>query len=178
MSKDDVKGKSKATGTDQADKDSEADEREEHEVKGILAHRMAADDSGRVELLIQWVGETEEQATWEFENEVQDGADETLYTYWKAQGGRINALFIKPQNPPPEIYHVYKILGHDKKPRGGFEFEVQWVGHPPTRGETSVEGELKLRKIAPKALDEYWEDVGGRDKFLTKRGRGKKQRTE
>ncbi|KAI0377335.1 hypothetical protein F5Y04DRAFT_179090 [Hypomontagnella monticulosa] len=176
--KNDVKGKSKATETDPTEEKPEVDQREEKEVKGILAHRMASDNSGRVELLIQWVGEEEEEATWEMEEEIQDGADEILYAYWKAQGGRIKALFITPKDPPAEVYHVYRILGHDKRARGGFEFEVQWVGHPVARGETTMEAETKLRKIAPEPLKEYWKDVGGRDKFLAKRGRGKKQRTE
>ncbi|KAI1408656.1 hypothetical protein F5Y13DRAFT_172038 [Hypoxylon sp. FL1857] len=186
-----TKGKAKATGitkTAEAEKkeaeveaeaEAEAGEGEEHEVHALLQHRMAQDDSGRVELLVHWEGEKEEEATWESEEEIQKGAAETLYAYWKAQGGRINALFIKPKDAPPETYHVFKILNHDKRPRGGFEFEVQWVGHPPTRGETSVEAEPKLKKIAPEALNEYWESVGGREKFLAKRGRNnKKTRTE
>ncbi|KAI2466269.1 hypothetical protein F4781DRAFT_434528 [Annulohypoxylon bovei var. microspora] len=173
------KGKEKATRIDEAEEEQvEVDEREEHEVGSLLKHRMAGNGSGKVEFLVHWKGEEEDEATWELEEEIQGGAGEMLYAYWKAQGGRINALFIKPKNAPPETYHVYKILGHEKKARGGFEFEVQWVGHPATRGETSVEAEPKLRKVAPEALDQYWESVGGRDKFLARRGRNKKQRTE
>ncbi|KAI1099805.1 hypothetical protein F4804DRAFT_68667 [Jackrogersella minutella] len=176
------KGKTEETKVNQEEEEhvevDERDEREEREVRALLQHRMAQDGSGKVELLVHWSGEDEEDSTWELEEEIQGGAGETLYTYWKAQGGRINALFIKPRNPPPETYHVFKILGHEKKARGGFEFEIQWVGHPPTRGETSMEAETKLRKIASRALDEYWESVGGRDKFLAKRGRNKKQRTQ
>ncbi|XDG06418.1 hypothetical protein ABKA04_006033 [Annulohypoxylon sp. FPYF3050] len=182
----DEKGKAKATQVDHAEdpaeeeqaESGERDEREEHEVHSLLEHRMSSDGSGKVELLVHWVGEGEDEATWELEEEIQRGAGETLYTYWKSQGGRINALFIKPKNAPPETYHVLKLLGHEKKIRGGFEFEVQWVGHPPTRGETSKEAESKLRKIAPEALDQYWESVGGRERFLAKRGRNKKARIE
>ncbi|KAI1453368.1 hypothetical protein F4805DRAFT_470164 [Annulohypoxylon moriforme] len=175
----DKKGKAKAIQPDHAGKGrGEIDEREEHEIYSLLKHRMAPDGSGKVELLVHWAGEEEDEATWELEEEIQRGASETLYTYWKTQGGRINALFIKPKNAPPETYHVLKILGHEKKARGGFEFEVQWVGHPPTRGETSVEAENKLKKIAPEALDQYWDSVGGREKFLAKRGRNKKARIE
>lgn len=176
---DGAKGKAKAAEADEADKkESEVDEGEEHEVHALLQHRMAQDGSGRVELLVHWEGEKEEEATWEPEEEIQRGAAETLYAYWKAKGGRINALFIKPKNPPPETYHIFKILRHEKKPRGGFEFEVQWVGHPPKRGETSMEAEPKLKKVAPKAVEEYWESVGGREQFLATRGRGKRVKTE
>ncbi|OTA56635.1 hypothetical protein K449DRAFT_158879 [Hypoxylon sp. EC38] len=174
-----AKGKAKTTEADEVDeKEAEIDEGEEHDVHALLQHRMAQDGSGRVELLVHWEGEKEEEATWEPEEEIQLGAAETLYAYWKAKGGRINALFIKPKNAPPETYHVFKILRHEKKSRGGFEFEVQWVGHPPKRGETSVEAEPKMKKIAPKAVEEYWESVGGREQFLASRGRGKRVRTE
>ncbi|KAI1798903.1 hypothetical protein F4811DRAFT_546626 [Daldinia bambusicola] len=172
-----AKGKEKAIEPNRAEQTQpENDEREEKEIQGLLQHRMVQDC--RVELLVHWVGESEDDATWEAEEEIQRGAEEALYAYWKAQGGRINALFIKPKNAPVETYHVYKLLGHEKKIRGGFEFEVQWVGHPPTRGETSFEAESKLKKIAPEILEQYWKDVGGRDKFLARRGRGKKPRTD
>jgi hypothetical protein len=154
------------------------DAREEHEIATLLRHRMASDQSGAVELLVQWVGEGEQDATWELEEEIQQGAGDALYEYWKTQGGRINALFHKPKNPPPETYHVFKILRHEKKNRGGFQFEVQWVGHPPTRGETTMETELKLKNIAPRLLEEYWESVGGRRSHLAPRGRGKRARAE
>ncbi|KAI1821445.1 hypothetical protein F4861DRAFT_541928 [Xylaria intraflava] len=155
----------------------DADEREEKEVVKILQHRMAGDQSGAVELLVQWVGEGEDEATWEAENEIQQGADEILYEYWKTQGGRINALFHKPRHPPSETYHVFKVLRHERNNRGGFQFEVQWVGHPSTRGETSMETETKLKNIAPKLLAAYWDSVGGRTSFLAPRGRVKKTRT-
>ncbi|KAI1388093.1 uncharacterized protein F4822DRAFT_302046 [Hypoxylon trugodes] len=186
-----AKGKEKATTTatttttttttnlDQANTNQgDPDPREEHEVHAILQHRMTRDGSGRVELLIHWEGETEEEATWELEEEIQKGADEILYAYWKSQSGRSAALFFRPKDPPPETYHVFNILNHKKRMRGGFEFEVQWVGHSTTPGETSMEAESKLRKIAPALLDKYWANKGGRDKFLAKRGRNKHLRTE
>jgi hypothetical protein len=166
-------------GKAQGEAQEEKDDREEHEIAKLIKHRMAGDRSGAVELLVQWDGEEEQDATWEAEEEIQEGADEILYEYWKSQGGRINALFHKPKNPPSEIYHVFKILRHEKKTRGGgFQFEVQWVGHPATRGETTIETETKLKNIAPELLGEYWESVGGRDSHLAKRGRAKKVRTE
>ncbi|KAI1204012.1 hypothetical protein F5X97DRAFT_7945 [Nemania serpens] len=158
--------------------EAEEDTREEHEIARLLKHRMTNDREGVVELLVQWVGESEQNATWEAEEEIQQGADDVLYEYWKAQGGRVNALFHKPKNSPPEVYHVFKILRHEKKNRGGFQFEVQWIGHAATPGETSVEAEPKLKSIAPELLHEYWESVGGRASYLAPRGRAKKMRTE
>lgn len=167
-----------AAETAAAEAEAEEDTREEHEIARLLKHRMTSDREGVVELLVQWVGEGERDATWEAEEEIQQGAEDVLYEYWKAQGGRVNALFHKPKNPPPEVYHVFKILRHEKKNRGGFQFEVQWVGHAATRGETSVEAEPKLKSIAPELLHQYWESVGGRASYLAPRGRAKKMRTE
>ncbi|TRX88987.1 hypothetical protein FHL15_010109 [Xylaria flabelliformis] len=178
------KGKEKLTETVSApDKQvpvPEEDTREEHEIERLLKHRMASDKSGAVELLVQWEGEGEQDATWEAEEEIQENAADTLYEYWKAQGGRISALFHKPKNAPPETYHVFKVLRHERKNRGGgFQFEVQWVGHPATHGETTMEAETKLKNIAPELLQEYWESVGGRAKYLAARGRAaKKSRVE
>ncbi|KAI0129782.1 hypothetical protein BJ170DRAFT_287811 [Xylariales sp. AK1849] len=146
-----------------------------HEVEKLLKHRRLSDDS--VEILVQWADEAEEDGTYEPEEEIQRGAAETLYNYWKQQGGRTETLFLEGKNPSPEVYHVFKILRH-KKEKTVFEFEVQWVGYPATPGSTSWETEAKMKKIALEMLDEYWESKGGRSKFLAKRGRAKKARTE
>ncbi|KAI0143502.1 hypothetical protein GGR57DRAFT_364045 [Xylariaceae sp. FL1272] len=154
------------------------DTRLQYEVYAILEHRMRNDGSGAVELLIHWADETEGSSTWELEEEIQLDAQDILYAYWSSYGGRSYALFRNPENPPPELYFVYKVLQHEKKRGQGFRFEIQWVGHPPTRGETSWEPESQLRKTAPTLLQDYWESVGGRAKHLEKRRRAKKVRTE
>ncbi|KAI0503423.1 hypothetical protein F5B22DRAFT_640152 [Xylaria bambusicola] len=159
------------------EQDDNEDRREEHEIHRLIKHRMVADRSGTVELLVHWEGEGEQDATWETEEEIQQGAEETLYEYWRSQGGRISALFHKPKNPPPEIYHVFKLLRHEKKNLGGFQFEVQWVGHSAERADTTMEAESKVKKAAPELLDAYWESVGGRAKHLAPRGRAKRVRT-
>lgn len=145
---------------------------EECEVERLLKHRRLAD--GTVEVLVKWADEPEEDATYEPEEEIQRGAAEALYDYWKAQGGRTERLFYKSKNPPPETYHVFKILGHQKQ-KTVFEFEVQWVGYPATPKNTSMETETKLKKICPSLVAEYWESVGGREKHLGKRGRSAKK---
>ncbi|KAI6080109.1 hypothetical protein F4821DRAFT_277226 [Hypoxylon rubiginosum] len=179
--KGDVNGQAKAAesqthGSEEIQSD--INQCEEHKVHALLQHHMAQDDSGRVEFLVHWAGEGGDQATWEIEEEIQMGAEELLYAYWKAQGGRRNALFLIPKDAPDEVYHVYGILAHEKKTTGGFELKVQWVGHPPTDDETTMEPEYKLKKIAPEVLCQYWNSVGGRDQFLTRRGRSKKDGTK
>lgn len=167
---------------DEADEEGEGegegegeDEGEEREVKGFLNHRLNED--GSVDLLVQWAGEPDSAATYEAEGELQEGAAETVYAYWKAKGGRSESLFYNAKPEVPEVYHVFKILRHEKKGTI-FLFEVQWVGYPPSAGNTTMEPEAKLKKTAPQLLDEYWESKGGRAKFLAKRGRGRKARDD
>ncbi|KXJ97263.1 hypothetical protein Micbo1qcDRAFT_156089 [Microdochium bolleyi] len=138
------------------------------EVHALIDHKMLDDKS--VDLLVHWEGEPVEEATWEPEAEIQEGASELLFTYWKKAGGRDSALF----KTEAEVYHVFRILNHEKKPRGGFALEVQWVGYPASKGNTTWEAETRVKSIAPELLEEYWESVGGRSSFLSKRGRTKK----
>ncbi|KAK8131535.1 chromo domain-containing protein [Apiospora sp. TS-2023a] len=153
----------------------ETQEDGETEIDKLLKHRRLSD--GSVEILVKWVDEAEEDATYEPEEEIQRGAAETLYDYWKSQGDRTTALFYKGKNPPPETYHVFKILRHEKK-KTIFQFEVQWVGYPATPTNTSMEPETKLKKICPELLEEYWASKGGREGHLARRGRAKKARND
>jgi hypothetical protein len=143
-----------------------------HEVKALLEHRVADEQKGVIVFLVHWAGETEEEATWEPEEEIQKGASEMLYDYWKAKGGRGHVLFTREN--VIERYRPFVLLRHEKRTRGGFHFEVQWVGYSSEPVDTTWEPELKLKKIAPALLDEYWENAGGRDKFLERRGRAKR----
>ncbi|RYP03283.1 hypothetical protein DL764_005245 [Monosporascus ibericus] len=145
---------------------------EEHEVKAILDHRTGEGERGAIELLVHWVGETKEEATWEAEEEIQKGAAETLYDYWNSKGGRGRALFNELQLP--EEYRVFKVLRHERRQRGGFHLEVQWVGYSDSPVDTTWEAETKLKTVAPGPLEDYWDSVGGRGKFLARRGRSKK----
>ncbi|KAK8013775.1 BTB/POZ domain protein [Apiospora marii] len=140
----------------------------EMEVEKLLEHRQLAD--GSVEILVKWVGEPKEDASFEPEHEIQRGAAETLYDYWRAIGGRTKTLFYEGKDPLPETYHVFKILHHEKKGTE-LQLEVQWVGYPATSSNTSLEPEAKLKKICPELLEEYWERQGGREKYIGRRGR-------
>lgn len=166
------KGENADGAQEQQDEDEELDEGEEQEVKAILNFRASESEKGAIELLVHWADETVDQATWEPEEEIQNGAEETVYEYWKAKGGRGRALFQDLQLP--EEYRVFKILRHEKKNRGGFHLEVQWVGYSDSPVDTTWEPEAKLKTAARGSLDEYWDSVGGRDKFLARRGRARK----
>ncbi|ORY61467.1 uncharacterized protein BCR38DRAFT_440273 [Pseudomassariella vexata] len=170
-----------ATMEDEAENEDDdqgkADELDEdvHEVKQLMRHRF--DKNQTIEILVHWEGETEEEATWEPEDEIQRGAAETLYEYWNKLGGRSEVLFNNKdgEDAPNEVYYAFKILRHEKKKPGGFQFEVQWIGYPDTPGNTTMESETKLKSVALPLLEEYWESVGGRDQFLAKRGRAAKK---
>lgn len=143
----------------------------EQEVEKLLRHRRLSD--GKIELLVKWADESE-KATFEPEEEIQNGAADTLYEYWGMQGGRTQTLF-RAGDCPPECYHVFKILRHEKHKKR-FVFEVQWVGYPATRANTTMEAESKLKSICPDILHKYWESKGGRSKHLAKRGRPRTNR--
>ncbi|KAI1257180.1 hypothetical protein MGN70_000219 [Eutypa lata] len=168
-----AKNRENATGApEQQDQELDEGEGEEQEVKAILNFRASESEKGAIELLVHWADEAADEATWEPEEEIQKGAAETVYEYWKAKGGRGRALFQDLQLP--EEYRVFQILRHEKKQRGGFHLEVQWVGYSDSPVDTTWEPEAKLKTSARAPLDEYWESVGGRDNFLAKRGRSKK----
>ncbi|KAH8649060.1 hypothetical protein BX600DRAFT_109755 [Xylariales sp. PMI_506] len=136
------------------------------EVENLLEFRRV--NGGNIELLVKWVNEPESDASWEPEAEIQRGASETLYDFWKKKGGRSEVLFADSEEP--EVYHIFKILRHNKgKP--AFVFEIQWVGYSDKSADTTWEPEPKLKRIAPALLQEYWESVGGRDKFVSRRGK-------
>lgn len=128
------------------------DEGEEQEIQAILNFRASQSKKGAIELLVHWAGETVEEATWESEEEIQKGATETVYNYWKTKGGRGRALFQDLRLP--EEYRVFQILGY-KKHRGGFQLEVQWVGYSDSPIDTTWEPEAKLKTAARGLLDEY-----------------------
>jgi hypothetical protein len=106
---------------------SNAAEDTEMEVEKLLEHRQLSD--GSIEILVKWVGQPKEDASFEPEHEIQQGAAETLYDYWRAKGGRTKTLFYEGQDQLPETYHVFEILHHEKKGTG-LQREVQWVGYP------------------------------------------------
>ncbi|KAI8946432.1 hypothetical protein F4801DRAFT_63632 [Xylaria longipes] len=70
------------------------------------------------------------------------------------------------------MYHVFDILRHETR-HGGFQFEVQWVGHSTEPHSTTMESESKLQKIAPELLDKYWR-TGGCASHLAARSRAKR----
>ncbi|KAK7937500.1 uncharacterized protein PG986_014368 [Apiospora aurea] len=140
----------------------------EIEVEKLLEYRQVTD--GSIEFLVKWVGQSKEEASFEPEHEIQQGAAETLYDYWRAIGGRNKTLFYEGKDPLPETYHVFKILHHEKKGTG-FQLEVQWVGYPAASSTTSLEPEAKLKKICPKLLEKYWERKGGGEIYIGRRGR-------
>ena len=177
-----MKGKKPAAGAQQEQEDEDQGEEEdeeeedkeedgEQEIKSILKHRNSHTERGTFELLIHWAGEKAEEATWEPEEEIQRGAAEMLYDYWSTQGGRARAIL---ESKLPDIYRVFEVLAHERKHRGGFQLLVQWVGYSDKPSDTTWEPEPKLKRIAPGALQEYWESAGGRNSYLVKRRRTRK----
>ncbi|KAK8095188.1 uncharacterized protein PG998_014412 [Apiospora kogelbergensis] len=78
---------------------SNAAEDTEMEVEKLLEHRQLSD--GSIEILVKWVGQPKEDASFEPEHEIQQGAAETLYDYWRAIGGRTRTLFYEGRTHCP-----------------------------------------------------------------------------
>jgi hypothetical protein len=147
-----------------------------HEVKALLAHKVSDNEPGRILIEVEWADDP--KTTWEPEEELQDGASEMLYDYWKKQGGRNAALFENGSQPLlKEQYWVYKIIQHERV-RSIFQLQIQWVGYPADAANTTWEPESKVKNIANEMLQAYWVMKGGRDQYLAKRGRNKKARAD
>ncbi|KAK2036380.1 hypothetical protein LZ31DRAFT_237037 [Colletotrichum somersetense] len=76
---------------------------------------------------------------------IQQKCSSRLYAYW--------ASFPQPREQTIETneYHVFNIIDS----RLPDEVKVQWVGYPPSDGDTTWEPASKVRKIAPKLLKNY-----------------------
>ncbi|RYO92584.1 hypothetical protein DL766_008612 [Monosporascus sp. MC13-8B] len=131
-----------------ADAQQEQERGEEHEVKAILDHRAAEGERGAIELLVHWVGETKEEATWEPEEEIQKGAAGTLYDYWKSKGCRGRALFNELQLP--EEYRIFKVLRHERRQKSLRNAQATLV----IQGKTTIQDLLRELKdqFAPSPL--------------------------
>jgi hypothetical protein len=132
------------------DTEEDGDE-QEYGFKRFVGHRWA-DNS--IEIQVEWdTGET----TWEPETNLHEDVPETLFQYWREQGGR-------PSNPvDPEMYEVFAIRKHNGNRT---KLLVEWVGYEPSEA-TWVSRKI-VEQTAKDIVDAYFESV------KTTRGRGKK----
>ncbi|KAH8128823.1 hypothetical protein FP744_10007180 [Trichoderma asperellum] len=115
---------------------------EEYGFKRFVGHRWV-DNS--IEIQVEWdTGET----TWEPETNLHEDVPDTLFEYWREQGGR-------PSNPAdPEMYEVFAILKHNGNRT---KLKVEWVGFEPS--EASWVSRKIVEETAKDMVDAYFESV-------------------
>ncbi|KAF4987341.1 hypothetical protein FDECE_15475 [Fusarium decemcellulare] len=112
----------------------------------LVDHRLDK-ETNRVLINVQWKGTGVE--TWEDEETLQEDAAMTLYSYWREQGGRTQALDV-------DLFHVFRILDH-RGEGSRMRFKCQWVGYPASEVDCSWEPKAKVKRIAQEKLKEYYE---------------------
>lgn len=132
-------------------KEDEDEDEEEYGVKRFVGYRWV-DNS--IEIKVEWdTGE----ATWEPETNLHEDIPDTLFQYWREQGGR-------PSNPvDPEMYEVFAIRKHNGNRT---KLMVEWAGYEPSEA-TWVSRKI-VEETAKDIVDAYFESV--------KTTKGKKQR--
>ncbi|PON23044.1 hypothetical protein TGAM01_v208049 [Trichoderma gamsii] len=125
---------------------------EEYGFKRFVGYRWAGNS---IEIQVEWdTGET----TWEPEINLHEDVPDTLFQYWREQGGR-------PSNPvDPEMYEVFAIRKHNGNRT---KLMVEWVGYEPS--EATWVSRKGVEETAKDIVDAYFESV------KTTRGRGKKK---
>lgn len=133
--------------------DTEEDEdTEEYGFKRFVGYRWV-DNS--IEIQVEW--DTGEK-TWEPEINLHQDVPDTLFQYWREQGGR-------PSNPvDPEMYEVFAIRKHNGNRT---KLMVEWVGYEPS--EATWASRKAVEETAKDIVDAYFESV------KSTRGRGKKK---
>nr|UYO77203.1 chromo domain-containing protein [Trichoderma crystalligenum] len=115
---------------------------EEFSFKRFVRHRWVGNS---VEIQVQWESG---DSTWEPETNLHQDAPESLFEYWREQGGR-------PNNPrDPEIYEVFAILKHNKNRS---RLLVEWVGYE--RAEASWASRKIIEETAKDIVDAYFDSL-------------------
>lgn len=131
--------------------------------KSIEAHRPSEDEPNLFELLVHWTHAADGASeTWEAEVDLHYDAPRSLFSYWRAVGGR------EAHMKDPGLWYVAGIKTH-RVAGGRVSMLVSWVGS----GDNNWEPEAKLEEVAPEVLAEYWDAKGGRESCVGAAGKTK-----
>nr|UWK20140.1 chromo domain [Trichoderma deliquescens] len=115
---------------------------EEFGFQGFLTHRW---NGNSMEIQVEW---DSGEITWEPEINLHEDAPDTLFEFWRDQGGR-------PKNPiDPEMYEVFAILKHNKNRT---RLLVEWVGYD--RSEASWAPRKIIEETAKDIVDAYFDSL-------------------
>ncbi|PNY24499.1 Uncharacterized protein TCAP_05564 [Tolypocladium capitatum] len=125
---------------------------DEYSFKRFGKHRWAGNS---IEIQVEWV---QGDVTWEPEANLHQDAPQSLFAYWKRQGGR-------PNNPSdPDLFDIFAILKHSKDRK---RLLIEWVGFGPK--DATWVSRAAVEETAPDVAAEYWASVKPAAKRPTRR---------
>ncbi|CAH0021102.1 unnamed protein product [Clonostachys rhizophaga] len=128
-----------------------------HSFTEILDHRWVGDE---VELKVGWYRGS---PTWEPESILHSDAPESLFSYWRSQGGR-------PTNPrDADIFDIFAIRNHSRDKK---KLLVEWTGYEPK--ENSWVPSNVVEETAPEVVAQYWKSIKKAPEPKTAKGRATK----
>ncbi|KAI5456719.1 hypothetical protein BGZ63DRAFT_87928 [Mariannaea sp. PMI_226] len=123
------------------------DEDEQYSFTRFLDHRQTGNDND-IEILVEW---DQGSPTWEPETNLHHDAPDTLFAYWKSQGGR-------PLNPEdPDLFEIYAIRKHSKNKK---RLQVEWLGYD--KSEWTWLPSSVVEETAREVVEAYWRDQKGK----------------
>lgn len=129
----------------------------QHSFTDILDHRWVGDE---VELKVGWYRGS---PTWEPESILHSDAPESLFSYWRSQGGR-------PTNPrDADIFDIFAIRNHSRDKK---KLLVEWTGYEPK--ENSWVPSNVVEETAPEVVAQYWKGIKKAPEPKTAKGRATK----
>ncbi|CAH0054652.1 unnamed protein product [Clonostachys solani] len=129
----------------------------QHSFTDILDHRWVGDE---VELKVGWYRGS---PTWEPETILHSDASESLFSYWRSQGGR-------PTNPrDADIFDIFAIRNHSRDKK---KLLVEWTGYEPK--ENSWVPSNVVEDTAPEVVAQYWKSIKKAPEPKTAKGRATK----
>ncbi|KAK7419792.1 hypothetical protein QQX98_003164 [Neonectria punicea] len=124
------------------EEEEEEEDDKQYTFKNIVGHRWKRDE---IEVKVQW---EQGPATWEPEENFHRDAPDSLFAYWKAQGGR-------PLNPKdPDLFVIFAIRKHSPNKK---RLLVEWLGYDPE--ENTWLPREAVEETAPAAVEEYWKSL-------------------
>lgn len=131
-----------SAAAEEQERGQEQEQAEEYSFKRFGKYRWAGSS---IEIQVEWV---QGDVTWEPEANLHQDAPESLFAYWKRQGGR-------PTNPAdPDLYDIFAILKHTKDRK---RLLVEWVGFGPK--DATWVSRAAVEETAPSVAAEYWASV-------------------
>jgi hypothetical protein len=152
-----------------ADKNDAESSEARYNISRLVKHRVNP-DADLVELLVEWVGQPSDEATWEPEADLHADAKPALIRYWDAQpGGRDKVM--RNSGHTCDVFALWGLRKVELKKKAGrkpskgkakkeaeqasWVIDVEWVGYK----DTSPVFVTSLEEDQPELMKLYWQHV-------------------